>query len=53
MDIIERFYQLYASISDYYKDFIKYIDNIRSGFFLEYTFESILQQRDGKQLMCE
>lgn len=53
IEIIERFYQLYTSIFHYYQDFIKYLDNIRAGFFLEYTLESILLQRDGKQLLCE
>lgn len=53
IDIIERFYQLFTSINHYYNDFIKYLDNVRAGFFLEYTMESILLHRDGKQLLCE
>lgn len=51
IDIIERFYQLYVSIFRYYQDFVRFIDNVRNGFFLEYTFESIILQRDGRQLM--
>lgn len=51
IEIVERFYQLYTSIYHYYQDFIKYLDNVRAGFFLEYTLESILLQRDGKQLL--
>jgi WASH complex subunit strumpellin len=53
IDIIERFYQLFQSIYRYYEDFKKYLDNIRDGFFLEYTLESVLLIREGKQLMCE
>ena len=53
IDIIERFYQLYSSIFHYYQDFVKYLDNIRTGFFLEYTLESIIILRDGRQLLCE
>ena len=53
IDIIERFYQLYTSIYHYYQDFLRYLDNVREGFFLEYTLESILILRDGKQLLCE
>ena len=53
IDIIERFYQLYSSIFHYYQDFVKYLDNIRTGFFLEYTLESIIILRDGRQLLWE
>jgi WASH complex subunit strumpellin len=42
MEIIERFFQLFESIYNYYKDFKTFISNVHEGYFIDYNLESIL-----------
>lgn len=43
MEIIERFFQLFDSIYNYYKEFKTFIANVHEGYFLDYHLETILQ----------
>lgn len=51
--ILMRFYGLFESIVKYKKDFQEFVENLDSGIFIQYTVESVVQDIDGKQLMCE
>ena len=42
MEIIERFYNLFESIFNYYKDFKTFIANVNEGYFIDYNLEAIL-----------
>lgn len=52
-DILERFYLLFESIWKYQADFAKYIDDVTSGFYIQHSLDNILQEIEGKQLLCE
>ena len=43
MEIIDRFFQLFESIYNYYKDFKTFVANVYEGQFIDYTFETLLQ----------
>eukprot|EP01064_Diplonema_japonicum_P020497 TRINITY_DN2999_c3_g1_i1.p1 TRINITY_DN2999_c3_g1~~TRINITY_DN2999_c3_g1_i1.p1 ORF type:complete len:1160 (+),score=247.44 TRINITY_DN2999_c3_g1_i1:53-3532(+) len=53
MDILQRFYLLFESIWKYITDLQSYWEDVREGFYIQQTFESILVNQDGKQLMAE
>ena len=53
MDILNRFYKLFESIWRYQSDFAKYIDDINNGFYIQHSVDNILEEIDGKQLLCE
>eukprot|EP01062_Namystynia_karyoxenos_P056266 TRINITY_DN47237_c0_g1_i1.p1 TRINITY_DN47237_c0_g1~~TRINITY_DN47237_c0_g1_i1.p1 ORF type:complete len:1201 (+),score=529.48 TRINITY_DN47237_c0_g1_i1:83-3604(+) len=53
MEILHRFYQLFESIWRYVTDLLRFWEDIRDGFYIQQTFESILVDQDGKQLMAE
>ena len=53
MDILQRFYGLFESIWKYITDLLRFLEDIREGFYIQQTFESILVDQDGKQLMAE
>lgn len=42
IEIIERFFQLFDSIYNYYKEFKAFITNVNEGYFLDYNMEQIL-----------
>ena len=42
IEIIERFYQLFDSIHNYYRDFKTFIQNLHEGFFIDYNLEQVL-----------
>lgn len=52
-DIIIRFYKLFESIWKYQNDLNKYIEDVNNGYYIQHSFEEILQDIDGKQLCCE
>ncbi|KAL0488232.1 WASH complex subunit strumpellin [Acrasis kona] len=54
MPILDRFYLLFNSIYKYIKDFLKFLSDLENGvIFIQQTFESILVNQDGKQLLAE
>jgi WASH complex subunit strumpellin len=53
VDILERFYSIFESIWKYQTDLIKYIDDVNNGFYIQHSIDNILQDTDGKQLLCE
>ncbi|KAF0972785.1 hypothetical protein FDP41_009034 [Naegleria fowleri] len=53
MPILERFYTLFKAIYNYYKDFIKFMNDLDQGYYIQQTLESILVNQDGKQLLAE
>ena len=52
-EILGRFYQLYESIWKYQQDLVKYIEDVKNGFFIQHSLTDILQEIDGKQLLAE
>ena len=53
MEILTRFYTLFESVWKYITDLLAFWEDIREGFYIQQTFESILVNKDGKQLMAE
>ena len=51
--LIDRFFGLFESIYKYIKDFVKVVNDIRDGVYLQQTVEGVLLDDEGKQLMCE
>lgn len=51
--IICRVFDLFESIYKYIKDFVKYVNDLRDGVYLQQTIEGVLLDDEGKQLMCE
>jgi WASH complex subunit strumpellin len=52
-DILDRFYLLFESIWKYQLDFAKYVEDVLGGFYIQHSIDSILEEVEGKQLMCE
>lgn len=52
-EILARFYGLFESVWKYQSDFNKYIEDVTSGFYIQHSVDNILDDTDGKQLMCE
>ena len=53
MEIIERFFNLFESIYNYYKDFKTFCANVNEGYFIDYNFETLLQNNEAKRLLIE
>lgn len=53
MEIIERFFQVFDSIYNYYKEFKTFIANVHEGYFIDFNLEAILQNQEGKRLLIE
>lgn len=52
-DILDRFYNLFESIWKYQADCRKFIDDVTNGFYIQHSVETILENTDGRQLLCE
>lgn len=52
-EILQRFYLLFESIWKYQQDFAKFIEDVKSGFYIQHSIDDILQEIDGKQLLSE
>jgi WASH complex subunit strumpellin len=52
-EILGRFYTLFESIVSFLEEYLEFIESLKSGIFIEYTCESVLQDKHGKQLMTE
>mmetsp|Transcript_19340 Transcript_19340/g.68391 ORF Transcript_19340/g.68391 Transcript_19340/m.68391 type:complete len:1156 (-) Transcript_19340:124-3591(-) len=53
LPILERFYQLFESMTKYIADLFKYVEDLNTGFYISNTVEGVLLDIDGKQLMIE
>lgn len=54
MVILDRFYLLFENIFKYVQDFLKFIKELDSGIvFIQQTFQSVLVNQEGKQLLAE
>ena len=53
LEIIQRFYTLFEGIFKYYNNLSTYLMDIKEGKYIEFTFDAILQDKDGKRLMVE
>lgn len=53
IEILQRFYELFESIVRFHGDFLQFIRNIRDGMFLQYSFENLMNDTDGCQLIAE
>eukprot|EP00516_Mucochytrium_quahogii_P006657 CAMPEP_0203756166 /NCGR_PEP_ID=MMETSP0098-20131031/9484_1 /ASSEMBLY_ACC=CAM_ASM_000208 /TAXON_ID=96639 /ORGANISM=" , Strain NY0313808BC1" /LENGTH=1157 /DNA_ID=CAMNT_0050647929 /DNA_START=208 /DNA_END=3681 /DNA_ORIENTATION=- len=51
--LVERFYLLFESISKYVDDYNKFVEDLKSGFYIEHSIEGLLVDRDGQQLLSE
>jgi len=51
--ILRRFYNVFESIAIYYKDLVRYLKELEDGVFIQLSMENLLENEDGKQLMCE
>ena len=52
-DILERFYGIFESIWKYQQDLAKYVDDVNHGYYIQHSIDNILQDTDGRQLLCE
>ena len=52
-EILERFYKLFESVWKYQADVAKYVDDVNNGFYIQHSLDNILQEIEGKQLLCE
>lgn len=54
MEILRRFYALFESIYKYGQDYLRYLEDLEEGVFIQQTLESVLLNNEGgKQLMSE
>ncbi len=51
--VLGRFYTLFESIVKYYEDYNKFLSDLRNNFYMQYKVADVMQDVDGKQLMCE
>jgi len=52
-EILIRFYKLFESIWRYQADLAKFTDDVSSGFYIQHSLDSLLQDVSGRQLLCE
>jgi|EP00945_MAST-04E_sp_MAST-4E-sp1_P006604 WASH complex subunit strumpellin len=52
-DILKRFYIFFESIHKYRCDLVKYIQDVKTGFYLQHSIDLVLLDKDGRQLLCE
>jgi len=53
LNILRRFYNVFESIVNYYKDLNYYLEQLDDGVFIQLSLENLLDNEDGKQLMSE
>ena len=52
-EILIRFYKLFESIWKYWSDLSRYIEDVKSGVYIQHSLTDIIHNVNGKQLMCE
>ncbi|KAH8392056.1 hypothetical protein KR200_010392 [Drosophila serrata] len=53
LSLITRFYLAFQSIHHYATDLHQYIKELDSGYYIQQTLETVLQEDEGRQLLCE
>ncbi|XP_046807236.1 WASH complex subunit homolog 5 isoform X2 [Lucilia cuprina] len=53
LDLLTRFYLAFESTHQYASDLQQFIDELNRGYYIQQTLETVLQDEEGKQLMCE
>lgn len=53
IEILTRFYRAFESTHQYANDLNHFIEELNEGYYIQQTLESVLQDEEGKQLMCE
>ncbi|EDV40043.1 uncharacterized protein Dana_GF24157 [Drosophila ananassae] len=53
LPLITRFYLAFQSIHHYATDLKQYIEELNSGYYIQQTLETVLQDEEGRQLLCE
>ena len=53
LPLVERFFTLFDRIVRWHADFIRFLDDVDDGVYIQHTLESILADADGKQLTVE
>ncbi|XP_052843945.1 WASH complex subunit homolog 5 [Drosophila gunungcola] len=53
LPLITRFYLAFQSIHHYASDLHQYIEELNSGYYIQQTLETVLQEEEGRQLLCE
>lgn len=48
-----RAYNLFESMVKYWRDVANFLDRLDSGYFIRHTLDNVLEDVDGKQLVCE
>ncbi|XP_024525295.1 LOW QUALITY PROTEIN: WASH complex subunit 5 [Selaginella moellendorffii] len=51
--LLERFFQLFNGIVNYYVDLTRYLEDLQEGVYIQSTVESVLHNEDGCQLLVE
>ena len=52
-DSITEFYNLFCSIYDYQDELRTFVDDLTTGYYIQYTVESVLLDVHGRVLLCE
>ena len=53
LDIVERFYALFESIYQYYQEINEFIQRVHENYYIDFTMENIMQEKEGKILLIE
>ena len=53
VEIIERFFSLFDSIYQYITDWKTFISQVNQGFFVQFTIETILSNKEIRPIFCE
>ncbi|MCQ2817245.1 MAG: hypothetical protein MJ252_08275 [archaeon] len=53
LELIERFFQLFASIYQYVADWEKFVHHIDEGRYIQYTLSNILTNKDLRHILSE
>ncbi|XP_037938965.1 WASH complex subunit homolog 5 [Teleopsis dalmanni] len=53
LELLTRFYAAFESIHQYAEDLKQYVDELNRGYYIQQSLETVLQDEEGKQLMCE
>lgn len=53
IELLTRFYVAFESIFQYVNELNHFVREVNAGFYIQQTIENILNDPDGKQLLCE
>ncbi|GAB0089631.1 WASH complex subunit homolog 5 [Sergentomyia squamirostris] len=53
IEILTRFYLAFESVHQYVVDLKTFIQEVNDGIYIQQSLESVLQDDEGKQLLCE